>query len=166
MTQVTQLFTWAGAVAAVTAVAPPRTPGQALNLSGWQLQTCLASPRVVQGAELTTYTDSNFFLSDDGGGIVMLTPDNATAVTTHSTHPRTEFREVAVPDWPLDAGEHVLLLRTAVLRVSQPTTHSQPASQPAACNRLTGAPQNPVCARIGEQYHARDRHHAGEHRHT
>lgn len=108
-------------VAAARPQGPPKTPGEALNLTGWQLQTCLQQPRVVSGAALRSYTDRNFFLSTDGSAAVMLTPDNDSAVTTHSSHPRTEFRETGVADWALDKGEHVLLLGTAVLRVSNTT---------------------------------------------
>jgi hypothetical protein len=97
---------------------PRKAPGQAHNLTGWQLQTCLRSPRAVNA--LKTYTDRNFFLGEDGT-IVMLTPDNASVVTAHSSHPRTEFRETGVADWALDSGEHVLNLRTAVLHVSDTT---------------------------------------------
>eukprot|EP01043_Picozoa_sp_COSAG02_P032207 COSAG02_NODE_2144_length_9681_cov_209.373304_2_plen_240_part_00 len=97
--------------------APRRPPGQAHNLTGWQLDTCLYTPRSVKAPALATYTDSNFFLGDDDT-IVMLTPDNATAVTPHADHPRTEFRETGVDDWELDSGEHVLSLLTTVVRVS------------------------------------------------
>ena len=51
----------------------------------------------------------------------MITPDNATAITSHADHPRTEFRDKSAPDWPIggsDARSHALLLRTAVQRVS------------------------------------------------
>jgi hypothetical protein len=107
----------AGSGSAAASALPPRAPGQAHNLTGWQLDTCLHSPRSVKAPALATYTDPNFFLGDDDT-IVMLTPDNATAVTAHADHPRTEFRETGVADWELDSGEHVLSLLTAVLRVS------------------------------------------------
>eukprot|EP01051_Picozoa_sp_SAG22_P005902 SAG22_NODE_366_length_11615_cov_13.379125_4_plen_192_part_00 len=75
----------------------------------------------MDSAALATYTDRNFFLADDRT-IVMLTPDNATAVTAHADHPRTEFRETGVADWSwLDSGEHTLSLLTTVLRVSNTT---------------------------------------------
>jgi len=106
-----------GSGSAAASALPPRAPGQAHNLTGWQLDTCLHSPRSVKALALATYTDPNFFLGDDDT-IVMLTPDNATAVTAHADHPRTEFRETGVADWELDSGEHVLSLLTAVLRVS------------------------------------------------
>merc|ERR1711904_292138 len=52
----------------------------------------------------------------------MRTPDNATAVTTHSSHPRTEFRETGFPDWSLTASmtpqQHILRMLTAVTHVS------------------------------------------------
>lgn len=96
------------------------TPGQAYDLSGWELDTCLKHPSVVKGATLDTYTDANFFLGDNGT-IVMLTPDNATGVTANADHPRTEFRDRAVADWELTSGEHLLSLETAVIRVSNTT---------------------------------------------
>lgn len=95
-------------------------PGQVHNLSGWQLDTCLHSPRIVKALELATYTDRNFFLANDSS-IVMVTPDNATAVTAHADHPRTELREVGVADWKFDGGVHTLSLLTTVQRVSNTT---------------------------------------------
>ena len=107
-------------LASTQASGPVVAPGQRYDLRDWQLQTCLQSPRVVSNASLVTYTDKNFFLSGDGA-IVMITPDNASAMTTHSTHPRTEFRETGFPDWHLDAGSHAMNLTTAVARVSNTT---------------------------------------------
>ena len=98
------------------------SPGQVHNLTGWQLQTCLEHPRTVEGDALAAYSDGNFYLGADGT-IVMRTPDNAPAVTTHADHPRTEFRETGCKDWNFDAGEHVLTMRTAVTRVS--TTNNE-----------------------------------------
>ena len=56
-----------------------------------------------------------------GGRAVRWRRRNASVVTAHSSHPRTEFRETGVADWALDSGEHVLNLRTAVLHVSDTT---------------------------------------------
>lgn len=65
----------------------------------WELQTCFQSPTVVVGPMLQKYKSKHFYL-DQGPSIVFLTPDNSTARTTHSTHPRTEMRDISVPDWP------------------------------------------------------------------
>ena len=112
-----------GLLAASLGTAPvPLAPGRQHNLTGWELQTCLESPRTVEGNALTTYADANFY-SGLSGAIVMRTPDNDTVVTTHSSHPRTEFREIGVADWAFDAGVHALTMRTAVTRVS--TTNNE-----------------------------------------
>ena len=112
-----------GLLAASLSTAPvPLAPGRQHNLTGWELQTCLESPRTVEGNALTTYADANFY-SGLSGAIVMRTPDNDTVVTTHSSHPRTEFREIGVADWAFDAGVHALTMRTAVTRVS--TTNNE-----------------------------------------
>ena len=121
--------------------ATPVAPGRAFNLSGWRLHTCLKRPATVQGAALATYASGNFFLlpataraaAGGGGGgrggggaaMVMRVPDNASYITPHATHPRTELREIGVPDWPLSASGmsgagavHTLALQTSVHRVS------------------------------------------------
>jgi beta-glucosidase-like glycosyl hydrolase len=100
-----------------------RSPGQILNLSGWQLQTCLASPRAVDGKALTTYSDENFYSLNENGtsSIMFKTPDNASAVTTHSSHPRTELRDISVEDWPIGntiPAIHVLTAKCVVMKVS------------------------------------------------
>ena len=77
-------------------------PGTRFDFTNrWQLQTCLKSPSVVQGAALQTYASPHFFLDANSSpvAIVFVTPDNATAVTTHSSHPRTEMRDISVEDW-------------------------------------------------------------------
>ena len=82
-------------------------PGSAFDFtSKWQLQTCWDAPRVVQGAALQTYASPHFFLETapnatcgNATGIVFVTPDNASAHTTHADHPRTELRDISTPDW-------------------------------------------------------------------
>ena len=102
---------------ACATIAAARAPGQAYNLSAWSLDTCVENPRSVSGKGLSTYTSPNFYLGADGA-IVMITPDNATAITSHADHPRTEFRDKSVADWPFGGTSHALMLRTAVHRVS------------------------------------------------
>ena len=100
------------------ACAQALAPGQRYDLSSWKLQTCLRSPREVLPSQLHNYSDANFFLSTDGA-MVLRTPDNGPAITSHASHPRTEFREVGVPDWAVDAkSTHELSVNCTVMRVS------------------------------------------------
>jgi hypothetical protein len=72
-------------------------------MNKWELQTCWDSPTVVAGAALQKYASSHFYLitgKESVPGIAFVTPDNATQKTPHSTHPRTELRDISVPDWP------------------------------------------------------------------
>ena len=83
----------------------PTPPGTRFDfLNRWELQTCWQSPSVVQGQQLQHYVSSHFYLnssssSSSGPAVVFTTPDNSSARTTHSTHPRTELRDISVPDW-------------------------------------------------------------------
>ena len=95
------------------------TPGQRYNLSGWKLQTCLETPKEVFQPELSNYSDANFFLGT-GGTISLRTPDNASGITVHASHPCTELRETGVPDWGF-GGTHTLSASCAVMRVSNTT---------------------------------------------
>lgn len=106
-------FALAGALAAQA-----KPPGALYNLTGWSLDTCYQDPRAVDMPELQYYTSDHFYLDDDGA-MVMRSPDNASGITTHADHPRTEFREVGVDDWKwISSTEHFLSFTSTVTIVS------------------------------------------------
>ena len=83
-------------------------PGTVYRFDGWQLQTCWKSPRAVQGEALQAYSSKHFYLEKSWrvpnatastAAIVFVTPDNCSVHTAHSTHPRTELRDLSVDDW-------------------------------------------------------------------
>lgn len=101
-----------------SAVADWVPPGHVYDFSGWKLQKC-STEGEVQGDELQIFSDRTFFLAEDNG-ITFRTPDNCSFVTSHATHPRTELREIGVPDWEVGplGGVHVLRVEMAVLHAA------------------------------------------------
>lgn len=93
-------------------------PGHDYDFAGWKLQKCMTEGEV-KGDQLQNFSDPTFFLAEDGG-IAFRTPDNCSFVTAHASHPRTELRDIGVPEWEVGphGGVHVLRVEMAVLHAA------------------------------------------------
>jgi hypothetical protein len=107
--------------AAGAALDPTQPPGGNFDLSHWKLTLPDASASDISAAQLTSgYTNSSFFYTGPDGAMVFWCPVNG-GVTSGSTYPRSELRELITPplenvDWT-GYGTHILTAQCKVTQV-------------------------------------------------
>lgn len=101
-----------------SAIAERVPPGHIYDFTGWKLQKC-STKGEVEGDQLQNFSDQTFFLADDKG-IAFRTPDKCSFITAHADHPRTELRDIAVPEWEVGplGGVHIMRVEMAVLHAA------------------------------------------------
>jgi hypothetical protein len=108
-----------GAHRGVAALDPARPPGSNFDLKHWKLTLPDATASEIKPPQLTTgYTSTNFYTGRDGAMTFWAPVTGGT--TANSTYPRSELRELIVPDnsrsnWTV-FGTHTLRAQCRVLQ--------------------------------------------------
>lgn len=107
---------------------PGIPPGGNFDLTGFKLQLPVGKDGKMEEvlpdalAGTTGFTNSYFYTDKDDGAMTMMVPETG-IVSPHSTHCRTELREIT-PGW-LAFGNHVLEVTVSVPQVRDRTTIAQ-----------------------------------------